>query len=93
MSKSFWKISTPSKIPTISDLHNGNLQVAREVNHPNVKVLYDFFHEQIAEGNLIAKLQPNIDLIALVHVADVPGRHEPALAKSITPIFSKSSTN
>jgi hydroxypyruvate isomerase len=52
-------------------------QVAREVNHPNVKVLYDFFHEQIAEGNLIAKLPPNIDLIALVHVADVPGRHEP----------------
>jgi hydroxypyruvate isomerase len=52
-------------------------QVAREVNHPNVKVLYDFFHEQIAEGNLMAKLQPNIDLIGLVHVADVPGRHEP----------------
>jgi hydroxypyruvate isomerase len=52
-------------------------RVIREVNHPRVKFLYDFFHEQIAEGNLIAKLEKNIDLIGLVHVADVPGRHEP----------------
>ena len=65
-------------------------QVAREVNHPNVKVLYDFFHEQIAEGNLIAKLQPNIDLIALVHVADVPGRHEPGTGEiNYSNIFKK----
>jgi hydroxypyruvate isomerase len=65
-------------------------EVAREVNHPNVRVLYDFFHEQIAEGNLIAKLQPNIDLIALVHVADVPGRHEPGTGEiNYSNIFKK----
>jgi hydroxypyruvate isomerase len=65
-------------------------QVAREVSHPNVKVLYDFFHEQIAEGNLIAKLQRNIDLIALVHVADVPGRHEPGTGEiNYSNIFKK----
>jgi hydroxypyruvate isomerase len=52
-------------------------QIIREVNHPRVKFLYDFYHEQISEGNLIAKLEKNIDLIGLVHVADVPGRHEP----------------
>jgi hydroxypyruvate isomerase len=52
-------------------------RVIREVNHPRVKFLYDFFHEQISEGNLIAKLERNIDLVGLVHVADVPGRHEP----------------
>ena len=51
--------------------------VVREVNRPNVKFLYDFFHEQIAEGNLIEKLEKNIALVGLVHVADVPGRHEP----------------
>ncbi|MGA2812016.1 MAG: TIM barrel protein [Candidatus Acidiferrum sp.] len=51
--------------------------VVREVARPNVKFLYDFFHEQIAEGNLIEKLQKNIDLVGLVHIADVPGRHEP----------------
>jgi len=52
-------------------------QIIRQVNHPQVKFLYDFFHEQIAEGNLIEKLEKNIDLVGLVHVADVPGRHEP----------------
>ena len=51
--------------------------IVREVANPHVKFLYDFFHEQIAEGNLISKLEKNIDLVGLVHVADVPGRHEP----------------
>ena len=49
----------------------------REVNHPRVKFLYDFYHEQISEGNLIAKLEKNIAQVGLIHVADVPGRHEP----------------
>jgi hydroxypyruvate isomerase len=52
-------------------------EIIRKVDHPNVKFLYDFYHEQIAEGNLIEKLQKNIDLVGLVHVADVPGRHQP----------------
>jgi hydroxypyruvate isomerase len=52
-------------------------EIMRSVGSPHVKFLYDFFHEQIAEGNLIAKLERNIDLVGLVHVADVPGRHEP----------------
>jgi hydroxypyruvate isomerase len=52
-------------------------EIVRKVNHPNVKFLYDFYHEQIAEGNLIEKLEKNIDLVGLVHIADVPGRHEP----------------
>ena len=52
-------------------------EIIRKVNHPNVKFLYDFYHEQIAEGNLIEKLEKNIDLVGLVHIADVPGRHEP----------------
>jgi hydroxypyruvate isomerase len=52
-------------------------EIVRSVANPHVRFLYDFFHEQIAAGNLIAKLQKNIDLVGLVHVADVPGRHEP----------------
>jgi hydroxypyruvate isomerase len=52
-------------------------EIVRETSSPNVKFLYDFFHEQISEGNLIAKLDKNIALIGLVHIADVPGRHEP----------------
>jgi hydroxypyruvate isomerase len=51
--------------------------IVRAVGHPQVRFLYDFFHEQISEGNLIEKLEKNIDYVGLVHVADVPGRHEP----------------
>ncbi len=53
------------------------IEVVRQVNHPQVQFLYDLFHEQIAEGNLIEKLEKHIDVIGLIHVADVPGRHEP----------------
>jgi hydroxypyruvate isomerase len=52
-------------------------EVIKEVNHPQVRFLYDFFHEQIAEGNLIEKMEKNIELVDLFHIADVPGRHEP----------------
>lgn len=51
--------------------------MARALNRPNLKVLYDLYHEQRAFGNLIEKLEVNIDWVGLVHVADVPGRHEP----------------
>jgi len=53
------------------------LEVVRAVDHPQVKLLYDFYHEQIAAGNLIATLEKSIGEIELVHIADVPGRHEP----------------
>jgi hydroxypyruvate isomerase len=52
-------------------------EIVKAVNHPQVKFLYDFFHEQIANGNLIEKLEKNIEHVGVVHVADVPGRHEP----------------
>jgi len=52
-------------------------EIIRQVNHPRVKFLYDFYHEQISEGNLIEKLEKNIAQVGLMHVADVAGRHEP----------------
>ena len=52
-------------------------EMVRAIGIPNVKVLYDFYHEQRSFGNLIEKLEKNIEWIGLCHVADVPGRHEP----------------
>jgi hydroxypyruvate isomerase len=52
-------------------------RIIEEVNHPQVKFLYDFYHAQISGGNLIAHLQQHIENVGLVHIADVPGRHEP----------------
>src|SRR5690349_2337125 len=65
-------------------------EIVRSVGNQHVKLLYDFYHEQIAAGNLISKLEKNIDLVGLVHVADVPGRHHPGTGEINYPnIFRK----
>jgi hydroxypyruvate isomerase len=65
-------------------------EIVRSVGNPRVQFLYDFFHDQIAEGNLLAKLDKNLDLIGVVHIADVPGRHEPGTGEINYPnIFRK----
>ena len=60
-------------VPSVADA----FEITRAVGSPLVKVLYDFFHEQKQAGNLIEKLEKNIDQVGLVHIADVPGRHQP----------------
>jgi hydroxypyruvate isomerase len=60
-------------LATVTD----GFEIVQEVNAPNLKVLYDVYHEQRSFGNLIEKLEKNIDNIGLIHIADVPGRHEP----------------
>ena len=52
-------------------------QIIRETNSPRVKVLFDIYHQQITEGNLIADLTKNAPLVGHIHIAGVPGRHEP----------------
>lgn len=51
--------------------------LCRMVNSPRVKVLYDVYHMQQMEGNLIATISANLPLIGHVHVADLPGRTAP----------------
>jgi hydroxypyruvate isomerase len=52
-------------------------EIVHAVGSPNIRVLYDVYHEQREFGNLIAKFETNIDQVGLIHIADVPGRHEP----------------
>lgn len=52
-------------------------EIMREVGSPNVKILFDIYHVQIMDGNLIATIRKNIASIGHFHVGDVPGRHEP----------------
>jgi hydroxypyruvate isomerase len=52
------------------------VRVVEEVNSPNVKLLYDIYHMQIMEGDLIATITANIAWIAHFHTGGVPGRHE-----------------
>jgi hydroxypyruvate isomerase len=47
------------------------------VNSPQVKILFDIYHQQISEGNLINNIEKHWDRIAYFQVGDVPGRKEP----------------
>ncbi len=52
-------------------------EIVRAVDSPAVKLLFDFYHQQITEGNVISNATRDVELVGHVHVADVPGRHEP----------------
>jgi len=52
------------------------LEVVKAVNSPRVKLLYDIYHMQIMEGDLIATIQKNIEWMGHFHTGGVPGRHE-----------------
>lgn len=52
-------------------------QIIGEVNHPQVKILFDMYHQQISEGNIINNIHMYWDLIGYFQTGDVPGRKEP----------------
>jgi len=52
------------------------VRVVQEVNSPNVKLLYDIYHMQIMEGDLIDTIRRNVQWIGHFHTGGVPGRHE-----------------
>jgi len=52
-------------------------EICRAVNSPACKILYDAYHQQIQEGNLIPNIEKAWDEIAYFQVGDNPGRKEP----------------
>ena len=52
------------------------LEVCRRVNSPNVKLLFDIYHMQIMEGDVIRTIRDNIQWIGHFHTAGVPGRRD-----------------
>lgn len=52
------------------------VEVMKRVNSPRMKLLYDIYHMQIMEGDIIRTIRDNISYIGHFHTAGVPGRHE-----------------
>lgn len=52
------------------------LQVIKAVGSPRVRLLYDIYHMQIMEGDIIRTIRANHQYIAHYHTGGVPGRHE-----------------
>ena len=52
------------------------VEIIRRVGSPRVKLLYDIYHMQIMEGNIIQTIRDNSEHIGHYHTGGVPGRHE-----------------
>lgn len=52
-------------------------EIVAEIGEPNVKLLFDVYHVQIMEGDLIRRLEKHRDVIGHVQIAAVPSRAEP----------------
>ncbi len=52
-------------------------QICRAVGSPSCKILFDVYHQQISEGNLIPNLDMAWEEVAYLQVGDNPGRNEP----------------
>jgi len=52
-------------------------EIIRKFETPHLKLLFDMYHMQIMEGNIVATIRDNIGGIGHFHVAGVPGRAEP----------------
>jgi hydroxypyruvate isomerase len=52
------------------------VEVVKAVGSPRVKLLYDIYHMQIMEGDIIRTIRDNIQYIGHFHTGGVPGRHE-----------------
>jgi hydroxypyruvate isomerase len=60
-------------LPRVEDA----VRLLQEVGSPRIKLLLDAYHAQVEEGNIIQLIRDYGKFIGHVHVADVPGRHEP----------------
>ena len=52
-------------------------QICKAVNSPSCKILFDIYHQQIEEGNLIPNIKKCWEEIAYFQIGDNPGRNEP----------------
>jgi hydroxypyruvate isomerase len=52
------------------------VELMKRVDSPRVKLLYDIYHMQIMEGDIMRTIRQNIPYIAHFHTGGVPGRHE-----------------
>jgi len=53
------------------------VELVERVGSPRVKLLFDIYHVQVMQGNIIQRIRDSITCIGQFHFADVPGRHEP----------------
>lgn len=58
------------------DSSREGIEIVRTINSPHLKLLFDVYHMQVMEGNLLSTIEKNLDVIGHFHSAGVPGRGE-----------------
>lgn len=57
------------------------LDIIDDVGRPEVRILYDIYHSAVMDEQIAKVLQGRLDRVAHVHLADMPGRHEPGTGR------------
>lgn len=70
-------LNTYSRPAVVLSRARDGFRILNELDHPNVKLLYDLFHQQMMEGDLTHTIQNNIASIGHVHISDAPNRLPP----------------
>jgi hydroxypyruvate isomerase len=70
------KVAADQRTDQVFDHLAWGIDVCKKVNSPRVKILYDSYHVQIADGDVTRNLRDNFDYICHIHVAGVPTRQE-----------------
>lgn len=53
------------------------VEMISRVGSPRVKLLFDIYHVQVMQGNIIERIRASYPYVGQYHFADAPGRHEP----------------
>jgi hydroxypyruvate isomerase len=70
------KVAADNRTDQIFNHLDWGWNVCRGTGSPNVKIVYDIYHAQIADGDVTRNLRDHIDLICHIHTAGVPSRNE-----------------
>lgn len=68
------KVEADNRTDQVFDNIHWGFDVCRRVNSSHVKIVYDFYHVQIANGDVVRTMHDNLDWIVHMHVAGVPHR-------------------
>jgi len=66
---------------TFLDHSQMGFEIIRHVGSPQVKLLYDIYHMSMMGEDVVAEMGSNLEWIGYLHVADLPGRHQPGTGK------------
>jgi hydroxypyruvate isomerase len=70
------KVAADQRTDQIFNRLDWGIDVCRRVSSPRVKIVFDIYHVQIADGDVTRNLRDHFDLICHIHTAGVPSRNE-----------------